>query len=492
MDPNREKEMLEISSYLKNYWVKYKEAPKTVVNFYKIGKILGKGAFGKVHLGIHKLTGKFVAIKLIHKQLMKDETSKRKVMREVAIWEKLAHSNVIRLYETFESEKYLLYVEELCAGGDLLSYVRKRRKLKEPAAKAIFKQILNGIYYCHSKGILHRDIKLDNILLDAEGEVKICDFGVSKAMKAGEVMTERCGTPAYIAPEILKREGYSGFASDVWSAGVVLYTMLYGAVPFRAGCMAELHALILKRKCKFKSTISEEARSLLHKILEVDPKKRYSIQQILCHEWFSNYDPEVKLFTDSEKESLKSDFANARKTFRNQPLLPTESDWFVEQNIDVSSSELTRNVTARSLVLAPFNTTERNSGRAEEICDRRVIKFGAKVKEIDRQYEKNNNCEVDNGVYNECWDKSDDSSLSSDSDDSLEDEIILINEPLPKPIDQSIKNLLLDSLAPKQAAVDKRIVNCIAELGYPKEYVMEGLEKSWRNYATTSYFLLSK
>eukprot|EP00826_Nyctotherus_ovalis_P001170 TRINITY_DN10153_c0_g2_i8.p1 TRINITY_DN10153_c0_g2~~TRINITY_DN10153_c0_g2_i8.p1 ORF type:complete len:251 (+),score=64.79 TRINITY_DN10153_c0_g2_i8:73-825(+) len=250
--------------------------------------------------------------------------------------------------------------------------------------------------------------------------------------------------------------------------------------------------MCIRDRCKFKSTISEEARSLLHKILEVDPKKRYSIQQILCHEWFSNYDPEVKLFTDSEKESLKSDFANARKTFRNQPLLPTESDWFVEQNIDVSSSELTRNVTARSLVLAPFNTTERNSGRAEEICDRRVIKFGAKVKEIDRQYEKNNNCEVDNGVYNECWDKSDDSSLSSDSDDSLEDEIILINEPLPKPIDQSIKNLLLDSLAPKQAAVDKRIVNCIAELGYPKEYVMEGLEKSWRNYATTSYFLLSK
>jgi len=173
MDPNREKEMMEISSYIKKYWVNNKEAPKTEVKFYKIGKILGRGAFGKVHLGIHKLTGRFVAIKLIHKQLMKDEASKKKVMCEVSIWEKLAHENIIRLYETFESEKYLLYVEELCAGGDLLTYVRKRRKLKESVAKVILKQILNGIHYCHSKGILHRDIKLDNILIDGEGEVKV-------------------------------------------------------------------------------------------------------------------------------------------------------------------------------------------------------------------------------------------------------------------------------------------------------------------------------
>jgi serine/threonine protein kinase len=102
-------------------------------------------------------------------------------------------------------------VIELCAGGDLLNYVRKRRKLKEDVAKHIFRQIIEGLGYCHSKSIVHRDIKLDNILLDSEGEVKICDFGVSKIVKKGEIMTEQCGTPAYIAPEILKDKGYTGF-----------------------------------------------------------------------------------------------------------------------------------------------------------------------------------------------------------------------------------------------------------------------------------------
>lgn len=129
---------------------------------------------------------------------------------------------------------------ELCAGGDLLNYVRRRRRLKEDVAKSIFKQIIEGLDYCHSKSILHRDIKLDNILLDSEGEVKICDFGVSKIVKPGEIMNEQCGTPAYIAPEILRDKGYQGFAADIWSVGVVLYAMLYGTVPFKANNMSEL------------------------------------------------------------------------------------------------------------------------------------------------------------------------------------------------------------------------------------------------------------
>ena len=165
--------MLFRSELIQNSWKLTKEAPKTDVRFYKIGKVLGKGAFGKVNLGLHKLTGKFVAIKSIHKQIMTDEVSKNKVLREVSIWEQLQHPSVIRLYESFESEKHLLYVEELCSGGDLLTYVRKRRKLKESVAKFILKQILDGLHYCHSKCILHRDIKLDNILLNSEGMIKV-------------------------------------------------------------------------------------------------------------------------------------------------------------------------------------------------------------------------------------------------------------------------------------------------------------------------------
>ena len=131
---------------------------------------------------------------------------------------------------------------ELCAGGDLLNYVRKRRKLKEEYAKKIFKQIIDGLQYIHSKFVAHRDIKLDNLLLDEHGLVKICDFGVSKILKEpNEKMTEQCGTPAYIAPEILKDKGYRGFGVDIWSLGVCLYAMLFGTVPFKASNMSDLH-----------------------------------------------------------------------------------------------------------------------------------------------------------------------------------------------------------------------------------------------------------
>jgi serine/threonine protein kinase len=139
-----------------------------------------------------------------------------------------------------------LIVIEFSSGGDLLSYVRKRRQLKEEIAKSVFKQIIEAIQYCHSKRILHRDIKLDNILLNIDGGVKICDFGVSKIVKPGEKMMEQCGTPAYIAPEILLDKGYEGFAVDIWSAGVVLYAMLYGTVPFKANNMTELQKMIIK------------------------------------------------------------------------------------------------------------------------------------------------------------------------------------------------------------------------------------------------------
>lgn len=127
---------------------------------------------------------------------------------------------------------------EVCGGGDLLTYVRRRRKLKEDVAAHLFKQIIVGLQYIHSKAVLHRDIKLDNILLTSQGTVKICDFGVSKLIeKPQDRMFEQCGTPAYIAPEVFENKGYFGYQSDVWSTGVVLYAMLFGTVPFKASNM---------------------------------------------------------------------------------------------------------------------------------------------------------------------------------------------------------------------------------------------------------------
>ena len=221
------------------------EAPVTTTEFYWIGKILGKGAFGKVNLAMHRLTEKLVAIKSINKNYLKEDSSKKKVMQEVYILKKIRHPNVIWLYETFETKKHILFVLEMCSGGDLLNYVWKRRWLKEDAAKYMFKQLIDGLQSIHSKNIVHWDIKLDNILLDQHGNLKIGDFGVSKLCWPGETMMEQCGTPAYIAPEILLDQGYRGFGVDVWSAGVVLYSMLYGSVPFKGANMSELHKFII-------------------------------------------------------------------------------------------------------------------------------------------------------------------------------------------------------------------------------------------------------
>jgi serine/threonine protein kinase len=165
----------------------------------------------------------------------------------------------------------------------------------------LFKQIIEAIGYIHSRSIVHRDIKLDNILLDGKGNVKIGDFGVSRLVKKGEIMREQCGTPAYIAPEILRDRGYQGFKVDIWSAGVVLFSMLYGSVPFKASNMSELHELIIRGKFNLKEDVSEKGRDLIKGMLERDPKKRLSVEQILEHPWFDDLDPELSIFNDQEK-----------------------------------------------------------------------------------------------------------------------------------------------------------------------------------------------
>jgi serine/threonine protein kinase len=147
--------------------------------------------------------------------------------------QKLKQNTVVKIYETFETAKYLIIIMEYVSGGDLLSYVKKRNKLNESVAKYIFRQIILSLEFTHQQNIIHRDIKLDNILLDIHGNIKICDFGVSKHIKTKkEIMYDQCGTPAYIAPEILRNDGFQGGAADIWSSGIVLYAMVQGRVPF--------------------------------------------------------------------------------------------------------------------------------------------------------------------------------------------------------------------------------------------------------------------
>lgn len=183
-------------------------------------------------------------------------------------------------------------MEYICE--DLLNYISKRAKIPENIAKVIFKQLIEGLKYLHSNCIIHRDIKLDNILIGLDGKVKICDFGVSRIIKPNDIMHEHCGTPAYIAPEIFTSNGYKGFYSDIWSAGITLYYMLSGNQPFKGTNLSKLHSNILNQKLEKIQGISPEAENLIYGLLQQNPKKRLTITHILNHPWLKDACPRTK------------------------------------------------------------------------------------------------------------------------------------------------------------------------------------------------------
>jgi len=274
--------------YIRETLQKTNEPLITNTNFYIFGRSIGKGAFGKVNLGLHKLTGENVAVKRIDKKYMKDEHHKKKIFQEVAILKLVRHKNIVRLFEVFEDDRYLYLVMEYADGGDLLKYVKEKTRLFESEARYIFKQIVEGLGYCHKHKILHRDIKLDNILLDSNFNVKICDFGVSRWINVGESITEQCGTPAYIAPEIISDDGYDNFYVDIWSLGVCLYAMLNGTVPFKASNMSDLKRVINRGKYDYTVKLSPECKDLLNGLLDTNRKDRLTVPQILEHPWLTN------------------------------------------------------------------------------------------------------------------------------------------------------------------------------------------------------------
>ena len=160
--------------------------------------------------------------------------------------------------------------------------------MTEDETKYIFKKIAQGIAHCHCRSVLHRDIKLDNILLDGEGGVKICDFGVSRLVTKDEMIQEQCGTPAYLAPEMASNSYYNGFYVDIWSLGILLYIMLQGTVPFKASSMEGLYECQKLRSIKFPIDISQEAKELIMRMLVINPKERISIPEMLSHAWLKN------------------------------------------------------------------------------------------------------------------------------------------------------------------------------------------------------------
>ncbi|XP_058060490.1 serine/threonine-protein kinase par-1 [Anopheles bellator] len=254
------------------------------VGFYEIEKTIGKGNFAVVKLARHRITKNEVAIKIIDKSQL-DPGNLQKVYREVEIMKRLDHPHVIKLYQVMETQSMIYIVSEYASQGEIFDYIAKYGRLNERAARNKFWQILSAVEYCHNKGIVHRDLKAENLLLDSKMDIKIADFGFSNFYKKGELLATWCGSPPYAAPEVFEGKRYTGPEIDIWSLGVVLYVLVCGALPFDGSTLQSLRDRVLSGRFRIPFFMSSDCESLIRKMLVLDPSRRFSIDQIKRHRW---------------------------------------------------------------------------------------------------------------------------------------------------------------------------------------------------------------
>uniref|UniRef100_A0A3P9K5C4 MAP/microtubule affinity-regulating kinase 3 n=1 Tax=Oryzias latipes TaxID=8090 RepID=A0A3P9K5C4_ORYLA len=253
---------------------------------YRLLKTIGKGNFAKVKLARHILTGREVAIKIIDKTQL-NPTSLQKLFREVRIMKGLNHPNIVKLFEVIETDKTLYLVMEYASGGEVFDYLVSHGRMKEVEARAKFRQIVSAVHYCHMKNIVHRDLKAENLLLDADANIKIADFGFSNEFTLGNKLDTFCGSPPYAAPELFQGKKYDGPEVDVWSLGVILYTLVSGSLPFDGQNLKELRERVLRGKYRVPFYMSTDCEGILRRFLVLNPAKRCTLDQVMKDKWIN-------------------------------------------------------------------------------------------------------------------------------------------------------------------------------------------------------------
>uniref|UniRef100_A0A3Q3B424 MAP/microtubule affinity-regulating kinase 3 n=1 Tax=Kryptolebias marmoratus TaxID=37003 RepID=A0A3Q3B424_KRYMA len=271
------------------------------VGNYRPLKTIGKGNFAKVKLARHILTGREVAIKIIDKTQL-NPNSLQKLFREVRIMKILNHPNIVKLFEVIETERTLYLVMEYASGGEVFDYLVAHGRMKEKEARAKFRQIVSAVQYCHQKHIVHRDLKAENLLLDADMNIKIADFGFSNEFTLGNKLDTFCGSPPYAAPELFQGKKYDGPEVDVWSLGVILYTLVSGSLPFDGQNLKELRERVLRGKYRIPFYMSTDCENLLKRFLVLNPAKRGTLEQIMKDRWINAgfEEDELKPYTEPE------------------------------------------------------------------------------------------------------------------------------------------------------------------------------------------------
>lgn len=262
---------------------------RTRVGKYELGRTLGEGTFGKVKFARKVETGESVAIKILDKEKILRHKMIGQIKREISTMKLIKHPNVIRMYEVMASKTKIYIVMEFVTGGELFEKIAHCGRLKEDEARKYFQQLINAIDYCHSRGVFHRDLKPENLLLDSKGVLKVSDFGLSalpQQVREDGLLHTTCGTPNYVAPEVINNKGYNGAKADLWSCGVILFVLMAGHLPFEDTNLMSLYKKIFKAEFTCPSWFSTSAKKLIKRILDPNPQTRITVAEVIENEWF--------------------------------------------------------------------------------------------------------------------------------------------------------------------------------------------------------------
>ncbi|KAK9098252.1 hypothetical protein Syun_025297 [Stephania yunnanensis] len=255
---------------------------------YELGRMLGHGTFAKVYHARNLKNGKSVAMKVVGKEKVIRVGMTEQVKREISVMKMVEHPNIVELHEVMASKTKIYFAMEFVKGGELFSKISKGR-LREDLARAYFQQLISAVDFCHSRGVYHRDLKPENLLLDDEGNLKVTDFGLSaftEHLRHDGLLHTTCGTPAYVAPEVIGKKGYDGAKADLWSCGVILYVLLAGYLPFQDDNVVAMYKKIYKGDFKCPAWFSPEARKIVTKLLDPNPATRITIAKLIETPWF--------------------------------------------------------------------------------------------------------------------------------------------------------------------------------------------------------------